>query len=24
VMLHRLWVTNAAYDPNWSQSQRAA
>lgn len=24
VMLHRLWVTNAEYDPNWSQTQRAA
>jgi transposase len=24
VMLHRLWVTNAEYDPNWSQTHRAA
>jgi len=24
VLLHRLWVTNADYDPEWSQHQRAA
>jgi len=24
VTLHRLWVTNAAYDPDWSQHRRAA
>jgi transposase len=24
VMLHRLWVTNGEYDPNWSQTHRAA
>ena len=23
-LLHHLWVTNATYDPNWSQRQRAA
>jgi len=24
VLLHHLWITNATYDPNWSQRQRAA
>ena len=24
VLLHRLWVSDAEYDPNWSQRQRAA
>jgi transposase len=24
VLLHRLWVTNGTYDPNWSQRKRAA
>jgi len=24
VLLHRLWITNATYDPNWSQRERAA
>lgn len=24
VMLHRLWVSGATYDPDWSQRQRAA
>lgn len=24
VLLHHLWVSNATYDPNWSQRQRAA
>jgi transposase len=24
VMLHRLWVSNAEYDPDWMQRQRAA
>jgi transposase len=24
VMLHRLWVTNAQYDPDWTQRRRAA
>lgn len=23
VLLHRLWVSGATYDPNWSESQRA-
>ena len=24
VMLHRLWVSEADYDPDWTQHQRAA
>ena len=24
VLLHHLWVTNADYDPNWTESRRAA